>query len=70
MAISLTTDGLDLEFRDRWLTEVSGAYPIGTVIAARANLTLPGTWLAVYASGTTVTYTNIVPNKYAAIRVA
>lgn len=47
MAISLTADGLDLDYRTSIQTSVSGTYPIGTVIGIDHNstLTLPGTWL-------------------------
>ena len=45
MAISLTTDGLRLDYRTTAQTSVSGTYPIGTVIATGSSLTLPGTWV-------------------------
>ena len=47
MAISLTTDGLNLDYRTSIQTSVSGTYPVGTVIGINYNstLTLPGTWL-------------------------
>ena len=47
MAISLTADGLDLDYRTSIQYSVSGTYPIGTVIGIDHNstLTLPGTWL-------------------------
>ena len=51
MAISLTTDGLRLDYRTTVQTSISGTYPIGTVIIARPsidnNLTLPGTWIII-----------------------
>ena len=47
MAISLTTDGLRLDYRTTIQTSASGKYPIGTVIAVGADstFTLPGTWV-------------------------
>ena len=47
MAISLTTDGLNLDYRADLQTSVSGTYPIGTVIGIGyiGALTFPGTWL-------------------------
>ena len=47
MAISLTTDGLDLDYRTDLQTSVSGTYPIGTVIGIGyiGTLTFPGMWL-------------------------
>ena len=47
MDVSLTADGLDLDYRTSIQTSVSGTYPIGTVIGIRpaSTLTLPGTWL-------------------------
>ena len=48
MAISLTGDGLRLDYRTETQSSVSGTYPIGTVVvsapAFRESLTLPGTW--------------------------
>ncbi len=50
MAISLTTDGLRLNYRTTAQTSVSGTYPIGTVIVTgyisndSQTLTLPGIW--------------------------
>lgn len=44
MAISLTTDGLRVDYRNAVQSSVSGTYPIGTAIATAAELTLPGTW--------------------------
>ena len=47
MAVSLTPDGLNLDYRTDLQTSVSGTYPIGTVIgiSSSSTLTLPGTWL-------------------------
>ena len=57
MAISLTTDGLRLDYRTSVQESVSGTYPIGTVIVADTDrytsLSLPGTWASyeLYKSG-------------------
>ena len=50
MAISLTTDGLRLDYRTEEQESVSGTYPIGTVIVSSAqgsSLSLPGTWASI-----------------------
>ena len=51
MAISLTTDGLRLDYRTEVQTGVSGTYPIGTMMIARPssgnNFSLPGTWIII-----------------------
>ena len=48
MAISLTTDGLDLDYRTEFLKGPSGTFPIGTVVStdfAVENIKdVPGTW--------------------------
>ena len=47
MAISLTTEGLRVDYRTSLQTSASGTYPIGTVIAFKAEfvkIDLPGTW--------------------------
>ena len=48
MAISLTTDGLNLDYRTAPLTGPSGTFPIGTVVSvafAATNIKeVPGTW--------------------------
>ena len=49
MAISLTTEGLRVDYRTESQTSVSGTYPIGTVIVANAGLSLPGTWVITYS---------------------
>lgn len=48
MAISLTTDGLRLNYRTTVQTSASGTYPIGTVIVTGSEgFLLPGTWIQI-----------------------
>ena len=58
MAISLTPDGLNLDYRTEPLTGPSGTFPIGTVVSvgsAAGNMTeVPGTWAKLDGMGSTV----------------
>ena len=58
MAISLTKDGLRLDYRTTVQTSSSGTYPIGTVIVTGGEgLSLPGTWIQIRGTyGGTETY--------------
>ena len=59
MAISLTADGLDLDYRTEPLTGASGTFPIGTVVSvkdfAEGNIKdVPGTWAKLDTMGSAV----------------
>ena len=65
MAISLTTDGLRLDYRTTVQTSVSGTYSRGTVIAtgSSADLTLPGTWVWSYSAAFQQVFIGAKPSR-------
>ena len=69
MAISLTTDGLNLDYRTSVQYSVSGTYPIGTVIVTDRTLTFPGTWLRVSLKNDSSDYTSSLTKTSLSIRV-
>ena len=69
MAISLTTDGLNLDYRTSIQMSVSGTYPVGTVIVTDRALTFPGTWLSVSLKNDSSEYTNRLLKTTLSIRV-
>ena len=70
MAISLTPDGLNLDYRTEPLMGPSGTFPIGTVVsvgfAAENMKEVPGTWAKIDTMGSTV---GLVLSATLAIRV-
>ena len=58
MAISLTPDGLNLDYRTEPLTGPSGTFPIGTVVSvgfgAENIKEVPGTWASLDSMGSAV----------------
>ena len=72
MAISLTTDGLSLDYRTEEQGSVSGTYPIGTVIVTSSlenGVSFPGTWAMVRA-GASPYVSSTIDGKSVAIRVS
>ena len=70
MAISLTPDGLSLDYRTKPLTGPSGTFPIGTVVSVGFGATnmgeVPGTWAKLDTGGA---FVGMVVGAALAIRV-